>query len=388
MRKRISLLLVFAMVFLCAACTADKPQQTEATASTTLPTQSTTFSTETTQPPALLQIPLTAAAMPVISQTYSHSDGTELFTYVFQDIALTLEDPQAAEAVVLDLLNLTDFDNSPAPGILSTAREEYTGQEDWTPYTCSILLDPMRLDRAVLSLYGQQVVSDRNPRSAAKLSVTYDLLSGHRLSLKDILVSDYSADALSSLITEAVASLADDGVLYSDYAYVISDMFSTNTPVQTWYLSQNGLCFYFAPYEIAPYSAGTVVAEVPYPLLTQLLKPEYFPAEQVETKGSVLLEPFADAELSNFSQFAELIQDADGDEYLLHTDGVLQNLRLEIGTWSNDGNFTPEATVFAAEALCADHALLLQLSAESFASVRISYLSQGEIIELPLSVTQ
>ena len=244
----------------------------------------------------------------------------------------------------------------------------------------------MRLDANILSMYGIQVLSaDSSHGTTAGVSVTYDLLTGQRLALKQILKADYSADNLANAIVDALTDYADDGILYSDHAYVISEMFSTNTPVENWYFSSNGLCFYFAPYEIAPYNAGIIIAEISYEKLIGLLKDEYFPPEQIELTGSIAAQEFSGADLGDFTQFAELILDPEADEYLIYASGALSQVRIEQGIWQSDGSFTLESTLFAAATLCHTDALLIQIPNSLIGSIRITYMTQGKLLAIPLT---
>ena len=286
---------------------------------------------------------------------------------------------------MIDYLNLTDYENSSAKQILADAKQDYTGQADWVPYSFSTVFSPMRFDGAILSLYGTQAMFNGSPRSAAaNMAVTYDLITGRPLALKEVLVPDFSADTLSALISGTLRELETKGMLYSDYAYVISDMFSTNRPVETWYFSNKGLCFFFAPYEIAPYSTGTIVAEIPYESLTGLLKDEYFPAEQIQMSGSVNCKPFTTADLSSFTQFAELILDEGGNEYLLHADGCLRNVRIQIGSWLDDETFLADATVFATPILSGSNALMIQFPADMTQSLLLTYEDGDQVVSLDL----
>lgn len=354
--------------------TTSVPADTEA-AETTLPTQ-----------PVAIDAPLLAFSAPIVTKEHRAKDGSLLFTYTSQDISLILEDPQVADAVVIDFLNLIDYENSPAKNILADAESDYSGQSDWVPYSFRTVFSPMRFDAGILSLYGTQALYNGSPRSAsANTAVTYDLMTGRPLDLKDVLVEDFSADALSSLICSALSGLETKGMLYSDYAYVISELFSTNKPVDTWYLSTNGLCFYFAPYEIAPYSVGTVTAQIPYAELVGLLKDEYFPAEKIELSGDVQMQPFQNADLSMFTQFAELIIDENGSEYLLHISGCIQNVRIQTGTKLEDESFLSDATIFAAPTLSSSDALMIQLAPDMTQSLLLTYEENDTVVSYDLS---
>ncbi len=387
MKKTVSIFLGLALLLGMMGCSEDQSQATVPTTEPagtepvqTLPTES-EETTAPTVPAVQYQVPLIAAATAPITEHFSAGDGTALLHYTYQDLMLTLPDPQVADAIVMDYLNLMDPASSTTEKVLRDAKQAYKETEDWSAYEFNRLLHPMRLDSAVLSFYGTQTLySDSSHGTSAGISVTYDLVTGQQLSLKQILQEDFSADQLAQLITAALSSAADEGILYSDYAYVIAEMFSSNTPVESWYFSGRGLCFYFAPYEIAPYSAGTLVAEVPYDFLTDLLKDEYFPVEEIELSGSLVLIEFENADLADFTQFAELILDSTGKEYILSAVGTVKDLRVEYGQWQQDGSFIPTSTVFSSATLCQGDALVLQLSEDSLSQLRISYESAGETV--------
>jgi len=384
--KKILSILICASLLLISGCTRSPAVvATDPTKTTAQTATSELNPTEQVIIPVPLEMPLLSLTAPVVIQTHRAADGTVLFTYDCQSFDLTLEDPHIAESIVIDLLNLTDFENAAVQSILSEAKAAYTKQTDWVPYGFSTLYTPKRFDTNILSLYGtQRIQSGALHSSSAAISVTYDLISGRRLTLNDILKQSYSADTLSQLISESLQTLAQQGMLYSDYAYVITELFTTNKPSDSWFFSQKGLCFYFAPYEIAPYSAGTVIAEVPYSALTGLLRDEYFPAEQVASVGTLRQLPFAGTDLTGFTEFSELILDAQGTKHLIYPDGILQNVRVTSGTWLEDGTFRDETTLFAAASLCSGDALVLQLPQELPYGLLLTYVSEDNTVSVDL----
>lgn len=340
-----------------------------------------TEATEQTLPAVLPDLPLLVFSAPAQTREHYAKDGTLLFSYTYQNFSLILEDPQIADAIAIDLMNLVDFENSSAKMVLSDAQDAYESDDVWSPFAYSALFQPERFDAGILSLSGVHAVYNGTPRATTTgVSVTYDLVSGRQLALNDIFLPDYSADTLSQLITAALSPLSEKGLLFSDYAYVVSELFTTNRPVDSWYLSETGLCFYFAPYEIAPYSSGTITAEVPYADLTGILKEEYFPGEKSELSGKLYIQPFADMDLDQFEQFAELYMEGNGQQLILYTDGCLQDLRVEQGSWLEDGSFAAEATVFSAATLCSGDGIVLHAQNDTIDQLRVSYKDNGNIV--------
>lgn len=385
MKKIISIITLLGLLLSSSAC----HQNTTVPSDTTLPSISaTTTPTATTEPTVHdYQFPLLCVSVPVTADKYLTEDSTLIFTHTYQNMEFLIENPVIAEKVTQDFQNRQAFEQSPAWDILEAAKADYAGQSDWIPYLFSIVYNPVRLDENILSLFGTEVIFNGNIRSTSiNRSVSYDLFTGDVLTLPQILAADFSADELGQLIIEALDPLAQEGLLYYDYAYVISEMLSTNRQIDTWYFSETGLCFYFAPYEIAPPSTGTVIAEIPYHKLTQLLQDQYFPAEQFTSTGTAVVTVFNDDDTSHLTQFAELTLDVDGEELLLYTQGTIQDVRLEIGIWLDNNTFRSDAVVMAAATLCPGDAVILRASSGNIANMRLTYQSGNTLISQKLTV--
>ena len=386
--KRTACILIGILFLLSAAGCSLLPFSEDNTTSVPDPTASTSVlqpspTTSTSSMPNIIYDgPLTTVSMPILTEQSFAQNGTLVFSYSHQDLNLILSDPTVADKVLVDYWNRTDFENSSARTVYDAAQTAYIGQADWSPYFYSIHYNPVRLDQSVLSLFGTEVSYTGSPRSASTaLSVTYDLSSGSVLTLKEVLVPNYSAEVLCNLIVEALSSYAQDGLLSRDYKDIITDMFFTNRPVDTWYLSGSGLCFYFNPYEIGPYSSGTIIAEIPYEKLGAFMRDPYFPAERVDFIGDLQLMPYDDSAEQKYEQHAELVLDAKGSKLALTTEGTLFDLRIAYGSWSEDGaEFLPTATVFAAEAITNNSALIIQASGETLSKLCITYRSEGQNI--------
>lgn len=382
--KFLSLVLCGALIFALAGCT----QQPEATTTTTVPTtQETTLemtlatttatATEYVDDSVAYHAPMSAISMPAVTATSEAANGTSLLTYTYQGLTLFLQEAAVADQIFLDYQNRLDSFHTTARDLNASATNAYNGQDSWEPYSLQVQYQPIRFDETVLSFFATEVLYDGNSHgNTANFALTYDLLTGQALGIRDILVADYSADALVALIVNGLAQHEADEVLFPDYAQLIADMFSTNRPVENWYFAPDGLYFFFNHYEIAPYSAGVIVSKVPYDALGGLLKDGYFPAEAVSFAGTPKVENFADANTENITTFAELILDTTGQDYLLYADGTMLNVRIEI--ISNEGS----STVFAATAISKSDAVLIQC--DDLSSLRLTYESQGQIVSVPL----
>lgn len=336
------------------------------------------------------QKPMVALTMPTITETEKSDDGTVLMEYTYQNISLIVPDPEVGNRVILDFLNRIDETADTAQSVLESAKDAYTGADNWLPYVCSASYAPVRLDYGVLSLFGQTVVYNASAHpETVNQSFNYDLVTGEVLSLDRIMSANADLDALCDLVTTVLSEQEEDKMLYDGYTQVVKDRFSLNSA--DWYFSKTGLTFYFPPYEIAPYASGVIYADIPYEKLTGILSDAYFPAERESAGGKLTAELFTSENAQNYTQFAEVILDASGqDRILLHTDHYVQDVRIEYGSWSADGsNFIPQSTVFAAYGITPGDAIMLQTNLELTApQLLISYRTGEETVYSFISGTE
>ena len=219
-----------------------------------------------------------SVAMPVITDTTVAADGNILFKNIYQNMSLTLPDQDVADTVILDFLNRVDSANRHADTIQTSAKEDYV-TNDWTPYLCQVTYNPMRIDSGVLSLYGHYASYSGTPHPESDpLSVTYDLTTGNSLHLTDIFPNDTAINTLIDLIISSLDLQKTEKMLFDDYAITVKDRIQSNFQYENaWYFNSDGLCFYFSPYEIAPYASGIVTAHIAYEQLAGLMNDAYFP---------------------------------------------------------------------------------------------------------------
>lgn len=360
MKKCICAILCTAMLLCLLGCSqspvpTDVPLTSTST-SATAPQPSTQDETHQ-NPTAVYEAPLAAISLPLVCESAYNDSNEAIASYTRQNVSITLPDADVAEAVELDLLNRIDKTQSSADRIFAAAKADYTGQADWFSYSYSITYQPMRLDQNILSLFGAETSFDGSPLTLNNaVSVNYDLTTGTALMLRTILHEENFADALCDLIIDGLQEKKD--TLFDDYASIIEAKFFTNVPVESWYFSNDGLCFYFAPYEIAPHSAGTVISEIPYDRLSGLLKDAYFPAEKTNYSGALLAQPVTDTSvLDAYSQFAEVSISSGADKLLIYTDGSVSNVKLHYRTSDSE-----DAVILGVAGIGPTDAILVEIS--------------------------
>ena len=376
MKSYIAFFLILSMLLSLAACGLPPKPTEDSTSSLTeafTPSESATGATE--PEPMLPQTPLISVSLPVITESSTTDDGTVLFNYTFQNISLVTPDADVADLVIIDFLNRIDTTRTAAESIHAMALAAYKGQPSWTPYLCMISYAPKRIDSGVLSLFGTQASYYGSPHPETVYSaLNYDLVTGTALTLGDILSEGDFIDILLQYTLEALAAQKESSYLYSGYEQTVASLFSGNSLQNSWFFSPEGLCFYFVPYEIAPYASGVITAEIPYEKLPGILKDAFFPSERDIAAGEVSVSLFKTADLEIYSRFSELVLTPDSDKLLLHTDETIHNLVIETGNWSSTGSFfTAQHSVFAASSLSNGDAVMIETKLSHTPALRLQY---------------
>lgn len=379
MKKLFALLLCFALALGTAGC-GNAPTEPDTQPATFDGTVVISSPTEPYQPQDIVQ-PMHAIVMPTVTGSTTAADGTVVFTRSYQQIQLILNGTDIEPLIANDLGQRISEALNGSAEMEQDALDSYSADpEYWTAHFIDISYTPTRLDQSVLSLFGNHSsYSGGIHPSLVTESVTYDLSTGSALTLGDILVEDYSGEALSSLIIAALADRA--GELCYDYEAILQDRFSRNYGSNTsWYFSRTGLCFHFSPYDIAPYSSGTIIAEIPYESLNGVLKEQYLPAAQLNATGSVYAEMYIEDDAERFSFMAEVTLDDSGTQILLYPDAAVTDVSIESGTWYSDGSqYIPVSTVFAADSVGLGNAILITADLSADAPVlRLNYRSGGQ----------
>lgn len=320
-----------------------------------------------------------AVSVPAISESTLAEDGTVIFSYTHQSMMLTVPDPEVASKVIIDFLSRNDAASEVAEIIRASAKANYNGSSDWTPYLYNITYSPTRMDQGVLSLFGSCVTySGTSHPERLSVSASYDLVTGDVLTLGSIMSSQATTQDFCDLVLKSLQKIKDTKYLYDGYENTVKQRFSEDESFdQDWYFSTTGLCFYFVPYEIAPYSSGVIIAEIPYEELVGLLYDGYFPAERESTAGSIQVTALDKSDTAPFTQIAELVLDADGEMVFLHTDGILWDVKIEYGAWDTSLEaFAPVYTPLFSGSLTPGDAIMIQ--SNELTSLRLTYTNGNE----------
>ena len=366
MKKQIAIFLALSIAIALAGCAkapANDPKPTE----TIAPTQTTATKPAPTAPtgPAETMI---AVDVGVTTQDTTAEDGTVLFQRTNQKMHLILNNAEVADKITKDFLNRLDIEQD-AAAVEAAAKAAYNASANWMPYFYGLTYNPQRIDQKVLSFYGDKVkfTGAAHPERSRK-GANYDLVTGDVLTLASIMTAEATAEDFCKLVLDALAERAEGDFLREGYAEDVKHRFTADpTQDENWYFTTSGLCFYFDPYEIAPYTSGVITAEIPYGKLAGLLQPDYLPAARTGATGEVKISHFTSDLAENFTHTAELVIDPEGKMYLVHTEGTVQDIRVTMT--DRDESYT----IFAANSLSDGEAIMVQ--SQDATNLELSYLS-------------
>ncbi len=336
---------------------------------------------ETEAEPEISQLPMVAVSVPLSVDTVTADSGEVLYRNTTQTMQLTMRDPGVADKIILDFLNRVDSHTDDANTIRQAALSADPTAYGWDTYFYDLIYNPTRVDHSVLSLYGESVFFDggMHPQRICT-AASYNMVTGDVLTLGSILYHLDAKNALADLVVAKLDALAEEKYLLDGYADVVRKRFQKDESFdEDWYFTTEGLCFYFAPYEIAPYSSGVIIAQIPYSELTGIIADEFFPAEEDLSQGDIQAVPVDSADMDNFTQITELTLDAEGQMFFLYTDGAVRNLTIECDAWKDGlAGEIPSYAIFGMYTLTPGDAIMLKVAlSDETAQLRVSYESDG-----------
>ena len=318
---------------------------------------------------------LLSVAVPASTERYIAEDGTELFAYTAQHMELLLPNEEVADKVILDFLNRVDEGRLDAEGIMHAAQADYDPTANWYPYFYQTLYSPTRIDHSVLSLFGTlNSYSGGTHGSLSCDSANYDLSTGDILTLGSIMHMDADKNQFIELIID---KLSNDTALQLFDGFeegVYNRLGGDENLYEDFYFTTTGLTFFFAPYEIAPYSAGIITVEIPYEELPGLIYDGYFPAERELVQGYIHSGSFMDTDMEQFNNIAEVKVTTGEEIIVIYPEGTVENVSIVM---PGDEKNIPEYTVFAALEMSSNNAVVLSVANESIENISVHYSSDG-----------
>lgn len=256
-------------------------------------------------------------------------DGTTYYRQSLGTATVSSKDERAAERINSSLAELYVRFGADAEYTQRVAEDQTDGEQIALSYYCAPSVT--RCDTRVLSavfdvsqdIGGIHADSTRTSRS-------YNADNGSLLTLSDIAKNE---EQLKTFIKNYVIGLAagDDykeggvSILFDDFESTINDLVDAGA---NWYFSDGGLVFYANPYDIAPYSRGVLLFEIPYSALEEFIDEGFMPVEYEGENGMLLADDGDKLDRSSLNILGTVTVDEDGQSVVLSAEETVYNVKI------------------------------------------------------------
>lgn len=256
-------------------------------------------------------------------------DGTTYYRQSLGTATVSSKDERAAERINSSLAELYVKFGADAEYTRRVAEDQTDGEQIALSYYCAPSVT--RCDTRVLSavfdvsqdIGGIYADSTRTSRS-------YNADNGSLLTLADIAKNE---EQLKTFIKNYVIGLAagDDykeggvSILFDDFESTINDLVDAGA---NWYFSDGGLVFYANPYDIAPYSRGVLLFEIPYSALEEFIDEGFMPVEYEGENGMLLADDGDKLDRSSLNILGTVTVDEDGQSVVLSAEETVYNVKI------------------------------------------------------------
>lgn len=256
-------------------------------------------------------------------------DGTTYYRQSLGTATISSKDERAAERINSSLAELYVKFGADAEYTRRVAEDQTDGEQIALSYYCAPSVT--RCDTRVLSavfdvsqdIGGIHADSTRTSRS-------YNADNGSLLTLADIAKNE---EQLKTFIKNYVIGLAagDDykeggvSILFDDFESTINDLVDAGA---NWYFSDGGLVFYANPYDIAPYSRGVLLFEIPYSALEEFIDEGFMPVEYEGENGMLLADDGDKLDRSSLNILGTVTVDEDGQSVVLSAEETVYNVKI------------------------------------------------------------
>lgn len=331
---------------------------------------------EESAPPATeaQDAPLVAVSLIPVLEEETSEDGTSIFQYRYQKIQAVMPTaPNAAEKITNAMEERIKKASSSVEGVLNWAKQDYTGDSNWVPYSYEVMFRPVRVDSSAISFFGLAWnFSGGVHPNRSLISYNFDAGTGDVLTLSDVLTNADVAEALYLKVMDGLDRRSEElspgqSVWNDDYQEIVREHFHLeHTSSECWYFTETGMHFYFSPYEIAPYAVGEVDIEIAYSELNGILKETYFPEPATyEDTFSLNAARKEQIDATLFREHVAVNLEAEGTEIAVFTGAVIHQVQLEQDTRNTSPQQPDEnRVIFAANRLMPQDLLLVTAGVE------------------------
>lgn len=247
----------------------------------------------------------------------------------------------------------------------------------WTSY-CD--MTAQRVDNSYVSVvaYNSVYLGGAHPNND-QAAMNFDLTTGSLLSLSSIFKTEFKEAILGKLLYR-LSEMESSFLLFSGYETTVREKFEQMPAdmTQNWYLTDQGVVFFYNPYEISPYAAGVVSVELSFAELVGYLRDDFsWPArDQTGENALVIRSEAGSVKAGDYDRTIEVTAGR-GMKLALTTEGEIRNLRVDLVQVTGDAVVSTDM-VLAVNRLTDREALVLTLPADfengqSTTGVRLTY---------------
>ena len=193
-------------------------------------------------------------------------------------------------------------------------------------------------------------------------AMNFDTATGSLLSLSSIFKSESKEFILSKLLYR-LSEMKSSFLLFDGYENTVREKFEQMPAdmTQNWYLTNQGVVFFYNPYEISPYASGVVSVELSYPELVGYLRDDFSwpPRDQSGESALQISSSSGDLRKSEYDQVIE-VSAGKGTRAVITVTGEIRNLRVDLVQVAGDAAVSSDL-LLAANRLTEQDAVFLSL---------------------------
>ncbi len=271
-----------------------------------------------------------------VTASYSFTDselsndaGTAYYRQSIGETTISSKDARAAERINSSLAELYVGFRADAEYTQRVAEDQTEGEIVELSYRCTPSVT--RCDTRALSVVFD-VSQDVGGLHAdfTRISRSYDSDSGELLSLAGIAKNE---EQLKTFMKNYVIGLAagdeykenGESILFDDFETAIGELIDAGS---NWYLNDDGLVVYANPYDIAPYSSGVLLFEIPYSALEEFLSTDLAPVAYEGDNGMILADNGSTVDRGSLNILGTVTVDDGGQSVVLSAEETVYNVKV------------------------------------------------------------
>ena len=229
------------------------------------------------------------------SNAMENDDGVTLVYENYAQAEFVSQDP-ARTQWVSEILSGIRRDFQVDSENLHTYADEFVaewGTDGFYSYSNYQQLGVARHDEAVVSLISlSSLYSGGSHPNSVQTAYNLDIENQRLLHLEDVILEEAApelAKRVRARVDEKFTMIDGGNGLFEDYGDIIDNSMVYGNMTPYWYMNNEGLVIFYNQYELGPYAAGIIKAELPYADLEGILLEEYFPAPGDGQSGDLCL---------------------------------------------------------------------------------------------------